>query len=285
MRTFDYLDNGGRRELRRSPPDTEAVAPAGPIHTGRLKGRERMTPEMVIERRAQRQREQKIERERAEKRAAFEEHHQLTRETGVLHDVAQKVRATAKRLAGHATKRKGKTAAERRLPAQRELRRAMDAAPNAGDNHVLLPVAAVNKAAMATELAAISMHVQGHVLTIKGGVASYGQGPHGAVFTISAEQKARLIAMHGYVRKRLPLDLLRMSDIVVTQALNVGHGNAPTVAQIGAAITSSDDARVQKGGVIGYYRALFQTIASLQKEWLIDDAVKLVKVRKQAGAA
>lgn len=155
------------------------------------------------------------------------------------------------------------------------------------DNHVTVPAVAVNKAAAAHELEAISRYIQGEVLIVSGrgaaGVSTYAQGARRSALMLSDEERHRLVAMHGYVNSRLPPDMIRMSRIVVAQVLNDGDGPPPTISEVGQIITQSSDERVQKGGVIGYYRALFQSIADLQREFLIAESMRRIRARGERG--
>jgi len=153
------------------------------------------------------------------------------------------------------------------------------------DNHVSVPAVAVNRAATAHELEAISRHVQGYVLVNGGqvGISTYALGARTAALSMPEERRRRIIAMHSYVNQRLPPDMLRIAHIVVDQVLQARDVPAPTIAEVGHEITQSHDERVRKGGVVGYYRALFQAVHALQREWLISDSVKRIKARDAAN--
>lgn len=236
---------------------------------------------------AARERDQQRQIEREDKRRQFEEHHRLHHDVSVLRGAVNRVKETARRLATHANpkrKPKVKTAGERRDALAKQLAHTMRVSPLGGSvDHVMLPMPAVNKAATGEELASISYHVQGFVLAHEArhsGVASYGQGPHrGALATLSEEDRSELVAMHNHVNKYLPLTLAQMLEVIVAQTLASTDGRVPTLSDIGGVITASDDERVRKGGVIGYYRALFQAVGGLQKEFRIKEAVRRIAAK------
>lgn len=238
-----------------------------------------------------------IERARERDRKEFEEHHRLQHDVSRLRGTDQmraalnRVKQAAQRLAaGGKPKRKKKreTGGEvQRQRTHRQIVTAMGSAPaefSKDDNHVLLPMPAVNRAAEPVELFAISAHIQGFVLAYearRAGVATYGLGPHkAALANLPAVDRAELIGMHGHVNRHIIGEMRQVLDVIVMQTLASADGRVPTLSEIGGVITKSEDERVRKGGVVGYYRALFQTLASLQQEYRIKEACRRIEAKK-----
>lgn len=169
------------------------------------------------------------------------------------------------------------TAAARRQDSLQASVRQSRALDTGDDNHVLVPVKAVTKAALGDELYGISLHIQGYVLAhSRSGVANYRGDSRAPALDLSQEQRGQLIAMHNWVQQKLPLEMKKMADIVIDQTLQLNDRPPMTVSEVGAFITQSEDERVRKGGVVGYYRAMFQTMRQLQMEWHITQAVRRV---------
>ncbi len=243
-----------------------------------------------------RKREAERDAARKAKRAEFEEHHRVHHQVSLLRGVTQKVKETAQRIA-RSGRRKPKAAggAIERERNHRQVVRAMDAAPaefRQNLNHVLLPMPAVNKAASTAELFAISAHIQGFILSgfeaRRSGVATYGQGPHHAALADLPElERAELIGMHSHVNVSLGAipEHKQTLEVIVMQTLAASDGRVPSLSEIGGVITRSDDERVRKGGVIGYYRAIFQSLVALQDEFRIKQAVRRVAAKKAGKVA
>lgn len=137
------------------------------------------------------------------------------------------------------------------------------------DEDSTFPVPALNRAVFASELSAISEHIRGYLASM--GRIGIGGGKSGVPMTQEARNQ---LAMFMFVKQRLPPEFLRMSEIVIDQVLQVGEKAPLSVSQVGAEITQAKDERVRKGGVIGYYRALFQMIRRLQREYWIEAHLK-----------
>lgn len=229
---------------------------------------------------------------RAKNRAAFEEHHALAKDRsliGRIKDAAHRLRREGSPLK---RRRKVKTAGERRDFAAKAAAEALKVAENIeGEyrplpaNHVLVPVAALNKASAAEELNAASLYIQGYVLANRQGVATYGRGPARAPILVTAERRAQLIAMYGYVDGLLQHEHRQMLDAVTGLTLRALDGRLPTISEIGAQITSSDDERVRKGGVIGYWRCLFQVVRELQRQYAIEETMRRMAARREIERA
>ena len=144
-----------------------------------------------------------------------------------------------------------------------------DPARTGADEDPMFPVPALNRAAFASELSAISEHVRGYLASM--GRVGIGGGKSGVAMTQEARNQ---LAMFTFVKQHLPPEFLRMSEIVIDQVLQIEERAPLSVSQVGAEITQAKDERVRKGGVIGYYRALFQMIRRLQREYWIDVHLK-----------
>ncbi len=259
-RSVEYFERGGFRVRRGTAEEADARADAARLAA--------------------------LEDGREQRRREFEEHHRLTRDLDVLHGVTRRVHETAKRLVRQANplgRKKGKTKAEKREPYFKAVREAMGVSASVSDNHVLVPVAAINKAALADELHAVSLHIQGHILAMRGGVATYGQGPSRGPLIISAERRSQLIAMNTYANERLAPELREMADLIVSLTVQAVEGRLPTISEIGGRITASEDERVRKGGVIGHWRAVFQSVAHQQRNFLIEEAARRKAPRRIEG--
>lgn len=308
MRSIEFSETGVRRERNR--PAEEA---GEDVEARRLAKRERAATDererlvghlrpLATEHMTRKRNDERIDgerqREREQKRREFEEHHRVQhdvtrlRGTEAMKSALDKVKKAAQRLTkGRNARNERKLTARKGIEqAHKQTRAAMLASPQAAgnDNHVLLPMPAVNKAAEARELQAISLCIQGAVLVQgeakRSGVATYGQGPHKAALALSAEDRAELIGMYEHARKYLPLPLMQMLDVITMQTLASADPRVPTISQVGELITRSEDERVKKGGVIGYYRALFQSIEALQREYRIKQAVRQLQQKRERGS-
>lgn len=207
------------------------------------------------------------EKEREKRRREFEEHRRLSLEPGLARRAVEKVRSAAKRLRQQANPKHPKRA-------QKATGGQLPETARGDDRHVSLPIAAVNKAAMANELYSISRFLQGAILATVRPTSEFARA-------FSDEERGLLIAMASHVRRSLPRDMRMMLETIVAQHLDPTQ--APTLSEIGAQITAADDERVRKGGVVGYYRALFQAIGDLQKEYMIGRSTKRIAAKRGAA--
>lgn len=138
-----------------------------------------------------------------------------------------------------------------------------------GEDDPLFPVPALNRAVFAQELGAISDHVRGYLVSL--GRIGIAGGKSGQRVDDAAREQ---LAQFQFVKRRLPPEFQRMCEIVIDQVLQIEERPPLSVSEVGAEITQAKDERVRKGGVIGYYRALFQMIHRLQREFQIEEFLR-----------
>jgi len=148
-------------------------------------------------------------------------------------------------------------------------------------NHVNVPMVAINKAASNEELLAISWYIQGFLAMQRDvGRSQFAQGARAIVLEMSGEERGDLVAMHNHVNNYLPSDLRWVADIAVDQTLMLSD-DPMSFDELGHQLSRSQDERVRKGAVVGYFRALFQTIKHLQREYHVTKATRLIVARQR----
>lgn len=242
MRSIEFNDNGSRRVRNRTAEDAD--------------------------RQAEEARRLEAERQREKNRRDFEEHRRLSQEPGFIARAQRTVQAAAKRIREQAAPLK-----KRKKQSGHATGGQMPETARGDDRHISVPIQALNKAAVAGELYAVSRFLQGAILASVRGNSEFAKA-------FREDERGLLIDMASYVRRNLPHDMRLMAEVIVAQ--HADPAGAPTLSDIGGQITSSEDERVRKGGVVGYYRALFQAIADLQKEYMIGRSAKRLAEKRGA---